>query len=81
LQFKSLEGLRQEVRHRSWGEPRQPLLLGLEKGAVLVLPWDPRYGKTVENDPGDLKERVLPLGEPFSRLWLNEGIWRPVRIW
>jgi hypothetical protein len=27
-----------------------------------------------------LKKLVLPVGEPFSRLWLYEGIWRPVAV-
>jgi len=34
----------------------------------------------VEVDPARLEMRVLAGGEPFSRLWLHNGIWKPVGI-
>jgi len=43
-------------------------------------PWDPQYGKEIDIDPDELQAKVIPAGEPFSHLWLNQGIWRPVRI-
>ena len=77
--FKSLNSLRRELRCRSWGEPRQPITLGLARGAVIIQPWDPDYGKPIEIDPNFLKSKVLPVEEPFSRLWLDGEIWRPIR--
>lgn len=80
LKFDSLESLSLEVRSRSWGDPIQPIQINLDKGVVIVEPWDPYYGKEIEIDPESLAAKVLPVGEPFSRLWLNQGIWRPVSI-
>jgi hypothetical protein len=81
LQYKTLTELQDEVRQRRWGGPRLPRVFRQEKGAVIVEPWDPMIHKEdVEFDPATLKSLVLPVGEPFSRLWLCEGIWRPVAI-
>lgn len=78
LLFETLGRLKEALRSRSWGAPIQPILMKLDKGAVLVEPWDPQYGKAFEIDSEGLEEKVVPVGEPFSRLWLNEGIWRPI---
>ena len=80
LKFETLNSLRQEIRSRSWGDPRQPIQIRLDKGVVIVQPWDPHYGQPITIDPEGLKEKIIPVGESFSRLWLHEGIWRPVRI-
>jgi hypothetical protein len=53
----------------------------VEKGAVILEPWDPMIHESeVRIDLADLMKLVLPMGEPFSRLWLYEGIWRPVGV-
>jgi 8-oxo-dGTP pyrophosphatase MutT (NUDIX family) len=66
-----------EIRH--WGATIMPRLVPLEKTAVIVEPWDPDYHSEKIGIPTtDMSERVLPVGEPFSRLWLCEGIWKPV---
>ncbi|HYQ59730.1 MAG TPA: hypothetical protein VEP29_01670, partial [Desulfatiglandales bacterium] len=79
LQHKTLNALQDEVNQRGWGEPRLPRVIPVEKGAVILEPWDPMIRKKdVGFDPAALKKLVLPVGEPFSRLWLYEGIWRPV---
>jgi len=53
----------------------------VEKGAVILEPWDPMIQeKKVEFDLSTLKKSVLPVGQPFSRLLLYEGIWRPVGV-
>ena len=58
-----------------------PRVLPVEKGAVILEPWDPMiHEKEMKFDLATLKKRVLPVGEPFSRLWLYEGIWRPVAV-
>jgi 8-oxo-dGTP pyrophosphatase MutT (NUDIX family) len=79
LKFGTLDSLTQVTRSRSWGNPLQPIHIKLEEGAAIVEPWDPQYGRSVEIDPDGLPGKVIPVGEPFSRLWLNQGIWRPVR--
>ena len=81
LQHKTLNELQDEVSRRGWGEPRLPRVIPVEKGAVILEPWDPMiHEKDVGLDPAALAKLVLPVGEPFSRLWLYEGIWRPVGI-
>lgn len=79
VQFKTLGTLKQALQSRFWGDPIQPILMKLDKGAVLLEPWDPQYGKGLEIDSEGLEEKVVPVEEPFSRLWLNEGLWRPIR--
>jgi hypothetical protein len=34
----------------------------------------------VEVDAARLESQVLPAGDPFSRLWFHNGIWKPVGI-
>jgi len=81
LPYQSLRALQEEATGRGWGEPRVPRLVPVEKGAVILEPWDPMIGKkNLEFDPATLKTLVLPLGEPFSRIWLYEGIWRPIGV-
>ena len=80
LKFGTMDRLTQATRSRSWGNPLQPIHIKLDEGAVIIEPWDPYYGKPVEIDPDGLEGKVIPAGEPFSRLWLNQGIWRPVGI-
>jgi len=81
LQRKTLNELQDEVSRRAWGEPRLPRVIPVEKGAVILEPWDPMiHEKDVGLDPAALTKLVLPVGEPFSRLWLYEGIWRPVGV-
>ena len=79
LKFGTLESLTQAIRSRSWGDPRQPIQMKSDREVVIVQPWDPQYEKPIEIDPEGLPQKVIPAGEPFSRLWLDQGIWRPVR--
>jgi hypothetical protein len=77
--YKDLDTLGREVETRSWGDPLLPRMIKLSRGAVILEPWDPLYSEDVELNESNLKEAVLPPGEPFSRVWYYEGIWRPVR--
>ena len=79
LRYGTLESLNKALRSRSWGEALLPILMKVDKGAVIVEPWDPEYGKDIEIVSEGLKEKGVPVGEPFSRLWLDQGIWRPLR--
>lgn len=79
LDYGTFEELKKETQGRPWGDPRQPIFLKFPKGAVIIQPWDPMYGRNIEIDPDGLKDKIVPLGEPFSRIWLHEGIWRPIR--
>jgi hypothetical protein len=36
--------------------------------------------KEIVIDPEDLAASVLAVGEPFSRIWYDGGLWKPVAI-
>ena len=79
LQYTNLQDLAEETQRRPWGEALLPRLIPLEKGAVIVEPWDPLYShEKIEFDPVGLHKAILPIGQSFSRIWHHQGIWRPV---
>lgn len=80
LAFTSLEVLLASARNRSWDQAVLPRLISLEKGAVIIEPWDPEYNdEEISIDLCGLEKKLLPVGAPFSRLWHSAGRWRPIR--
>jgi 8-oxo-dGTP pyrophosphatase MutT (NUDIX family) len=82
LDYPTIERLREEGAGRQWGKPILPRMvpLGESHGAVIVEPWDPMYSSAeIPIDAAALEGRVLPVGEPFSRIWNFNGFCRPVR--
>lgn len=81
LGYQHPEDLRRQSRHRSWGPAILPRLVPLEKGAVIVEPWDPQYAeKEIQLPLNALPDSTLPVGEPFSRIWFDGRLWRPVSV-
>jgi 8-oxo-dGTP pyrophosphatase MutT (NUDIX family) len=81
LKYSELSNLQAQSQHRPWGQTRLPRLVPLPKGAVIVQPWDPKYDqKEINIDPASLPTSVLSVGESFSRLWCDHGIWKPIRM-
>ena len=81
LDYQHLKDLRKESRRRNWGRAILPRLVPLVKGAVIVEPWDPQYTeKEIQISPDALPDSILPVGEPFSRIWFDGQLWRPVRV-
>lgn len=81
LKYPTLEALRKGIEGRGWGEPIFPRLIQMENGAgsVIIEPWDPMYGREdLRLDAAKLPQRLLPAGAPFSRLWNDRGVWKPV---
>jgi 8-oxo-dGTP pyrophosphatase MutT (NUDIX family) len=78
--YRSIEDLDHEKQSRLWGEARLPRLIKLSKGAIIIEPWDPLIDEKIRVDEEHLKDLVLPIGVPFSRIWLHKGIWRPVGV-
>lgn len=78
LQYSNLRDLKKEVQARTWGEVLLPRMFNLSAGKLLLEPWDPLSKKELEIDTTGLKMNCLSVGEPFSRLWYNGEIWRPV---
>ena len=80
LAFHTLEDLKKEMVHRTWGAAIFPRMISLDRGAVLVEPWDAAYDQTeIEIDVTDLDKALLPVGVPFSRIWYHEGLYRPIK--
>ncbi|MBN2124144.1 MAG: hypothetical protein JW821_07610 [Deltaproteobacteria bacterium] len=77
--YQDLGTLRKEAETRAWGEPRLPVFVRLPKGGVIIEPWDPFYGESIEIATEALPDAVLPPGTPFSRIWLHRGIWHPIQ--
>jgi hypothetical protein len=83
LSYKTLDRLRDGLKDRGWGEPIFPRLvaLGEDRGTLIIEPWDPMYARSeLRMAAGQLPPSVLPAGVPFSRLWNDRGIWKPVGL-
>ena len=77
--YRTLTDLQAGTAKRSWDKPIRPRLVPLPEGAVIVEPWDPLYHqKVIKIDPEDLPASVQPIGTSFSRIWLDQGIWKPI---
>jgi 8-oxo-dGTP pyrophosphatase MutT (NUDIX family) len=79
-QYLCLDDLMKAVKVRRWGKPMLPRLIPLEKGAVIVEPWDSMYDqKEIQINSDQLSKAVLPVGKSFSRIWYHDGVWKPVK--
>ena len=81
LGYPNLERLQQGLKNRGWGERIFPRLVSLGKGrgSVIIEPWDPMYARSdMRLDTAELPNRLLAAAAPFSRLWNDRGIWKPV---
>jgi 8-oxo-dGTP pyrophosphatase MutT (NUDIX family) len=80
LEYSDLKDLEAAGQGRQWSQARLPRLIPLEKGTVIVEPWDPMYRSAeIHIYPNHLTEYVLPVGESFSRIWFDDGVWKPVK--
>jgi 8-oxo-dGTP pyrophosphatase MutT (NUDIX family) len=80
LDFTSLKALNKERKTRTWGNALLPRLITSDQGKLIVEPWDPMFNREIDINFRALKKVILPPGEPFSRLWFHEGLWKPVGI-
>ena len=80
LMFKTLEELKKEMKHHSWGNPIAPILYPFDDGPVIIEPWDPCFKKDKDPVFKNLKGKVLQAGAPFSRIWCDKGVWKPVDL-
>jgi len=80
LNYSTLDGLEKAIEIRQWGDPLFPRMIPSPDGALILEPWDPmRYLETDIETKG-LESRILPVGQPFSRIWNCKGVWLPVGI-
>jgi 8-oxo-dGTP pyrophosphatase MutT (NUDIX family) len=81
LAYSNLGDLLQDAEARQWGEPLAPNMVVTPAGPIILEPWDPDWHReTVQADLDYLLDNILPVGEPMSRIWLHEGLWRPVKV-
>lgn len=81
LPFDGYADFMEALISRPWGPAIQPRFFVLPQGAVIIQPWDPQFDMAKpEIEPETLKNRVLPVGADFSRLWMQNGVWRPVSL-
>lgn len=81
LQYRDAGALKAACDRRSWGTPLLPRLVDAEIGGVILEPWDKDHGKAVPVfRVRDLEKAVLPAGAPFSKLWYDKTVWRPVEL-
>lgn len=80
LAYRSLAELKKDMAHHRWGPAIFPRMIPLNDGAVLIEPWDAAYDQPeIIIDAAGLQEALLPVGEPFSRIWYHEGLYRPIK--
>jgi 8-oxo-dGTP pyrophosphatase MutT (NUDIX family) len=78
--YPTFKDLKQEAQIRTWRTPFLPRLIALEKGLVLIEPWDAQYHQPhIEITAADLKNALLPAGDAFSRIWYDGRLYRPIK--
>lgn len=80
LSYPDTQSLKRQWETRPWGEVRLPRLIPSQHGPAILQPWDPQRHQTEDIKTEGFDKLILPPGEPFSRLFLHEGVWKPVRI-
>jgi len=79
--YPDLEAIESGLAARPAGETFTPRLVSLDEGAVIVEPWDPEFDRPeIHIASNALEEKVLLPGAPFSRIWFNGTLWRPVAV-
>jgi len=79
--YCNLAHLERELPTRTGGQALTPRLVPLEAGAVIVEPWDPEFSEErICISLDRLEHAVLPPGAPFSRIWFDGALWRPVAV-
>ncbi|MCP4576056.1 MAG: NUDIX domain-containing protein [Deltaproteobacteria bacterium] len=81
LAYPYMDDLMKAGSKRPWGDIIEPQLVPMEQGAMIIEPWDPMYGRDhIQIEEATLENHVLDPEVPFSRLWNDGRLWRPVRV-
>jgi 8-oxo-dGTP pyrophosphatase MutT (NUDIX family) len=78
LPYKSWEELKKEAESRPWGQPCLSIFKRFPEGQLILFPGDPDYGNELETDMKILSKKTIRPGNAFTRLWCEDGVWRPV---
>lgn len=80
LSYTDVDSLKEGWDAGTWGEARLPRMIPSNVGPVIIEPWDPQYSDAPEELDATGFESLVHSGcEPFSRIWLHGGIWKPIR--
>jgi len=80
LSYPDVDSLKEGWDARTWGKARRPRMIRSDSETVILEPWDPQYCDTAEDlDTTGFESLILSPCEPFSRIWLHNGIWKPIR--
>jgi 8-oxo-dGTP pyrophosphatase MutT (NUDIX family) len=77
MSYADLTSFWNAARERVWDPVRMPRLVRDQKVALILFPGDPDYDRP-QVTIGRPQQNRLPVGEPFTRVWLADGIWHPV---
>jgi len=80
IKFKTREELEDELKSHTWGDPIAPRLVPSPQGPVILEPWDEECDTDCKIDMTDINAKVLPAGSDFSRIWCDNGLWKPVAV-
>ncbi|MFA5903091.1 MAG: hypothetical protein WC836_04085 [Desulfobacula sp.] len=80
LNYKNFTELQQAIQTRPWGDPLAPRLVLSPNGPVIIEPWDPLWNSDCAIDTSGFSEKILPPGTFFSRIWCDNGVWKPVDV-
>lgn len=78
LEYRNFSDLHEAMSTRPWGNPLAPRLVRSPAGPVIIEPWDPIWPMECGIDATKLADKILPAGSWFSRIWCDNGIWKPV---
>ena len=79
LAFSGVQDFIDAAATRRWAPPLKPRLVAEAGEMLIVEPWDPEYRQSqIRIDVAALRTGIAPVGASFSRLWLSDGIWKPV---
>ena len=79
--YASMSDLMKAAAKRPWGNVLEPRLVPMARGAMIIEPWDPMYRtETIRIEKTTLEKYLLTIEEPFSRLWNDGRLWRPVSV-
>jgi 8-oxo-dGTP pyrophosphatase MutT (NUDIX family) len=80
LDYPHADLLKPGWRSRRWGKAKLPRMVQSKGGPVILEPWDPQYDDSSQDkDTKEFESPAYSVHEPFSRLYLHNGIWKPSR--
>ncbi len=80
LEYPAFSDLMVYIENKGWGPAIAPRMVLSPNGPVILEPWDPDHAGDYSVDTSDFSQKVLPPGTPFSRIWCDNGIWKPVGL-